>query len=167
MKENLFKNCNKTADFQIFPVDFIFFLFSDYYGEIVNILIKYSKTMLWTIEHSFVWRHITKLNLSRLFKQETEWNSISTHFQNGSQIFKFVKNIEIHGTCEDHKETGSLLSRAPITIDHPRRKWKALSTTLDAPFNTTFKWAADICCIYSPVLLEILGSSLWLNDCRS
>ena len=44
---------NKTVASQLFPVDFILFLFSDYSWEMVKILIyltKYTKLMPWTME---------------------------------------------------------------------------------------------------------------------
>ena len=50
----VFHNCwNKAVASQIFPFDFILFLFSDYNWEIVNILIystKYNETMPWAME---------------------------------------------------------------------------------------------------------------------
>ena len=55
----------KIATSRIFPVNFIFFLFSNHCREIVNILIylnKNSEIYPWTMEQkSFVWSHITKL----------------------------------------------------------------------------------------------------------
>ena len=47
------------------------------------------------MEQEIVCRHIMKLSLLRLFKQDTERSS------NRSHIFKLVKNFEAHGTCED------------------------------------------------------------------
>ena len=51
---NVFHNCwNKAAASQIFSIDFILFLISDYCWKIVNILIystKYGKMMPWTME---------------------------------------------------------------------------------------------------------------------
>ena len=48
---------------------------------------------------SFVWGHITKLSLSRLFKQDNERNSIS--FPKRNEIFEWDKNLEVYGTFKD------------------------------------------------------------------
>ena len=78
---------NKVVAFQLFTVGFILFLFSDYCWEIIYSLIYVTKLCLrrWS-RRSFVWRHITKLSLSRLlrarYRRKLEFNK----FPDKSQI---------------------------------------------------------------------------------
>ena len=117
----MFHNCcYKAAASQIFSVDFILILYSDYCWEIFNILInstKYSKVMPWTIEQKiFLCENIMILNLSRLFKQDREGSSISAHSLTGIRFSSWSsKNLEAHGTCEDQRATVSSSSEFPIT----------------------------------------------------
>ena len=64
------------------------------------------KSCLGRWSRSFVWRHITKLCLSRLFKENTEGSSMSTHFQTGvrfsswSRALKLTTLVKIVGQLE-------------------------------------------------------------------
>ena len=81
----------KIVASQIFSVDFILF-FSGYYLAIVKTVVyltKYRKS------RSFVWRNITKLSLSRLFKQDTEVSSISTHYQTELDFFSWSITLKL------------------------------------------------------------------------
>ena len=60
----------KQQTLKLFSVDFILFFFSDYYWKIVNILIYLTDYET----EDLLCEDITKLNLSRLFKQDTERN---------------------------------------------------------------------------------------------
>ena len=44
---------------------------------------------------SFVWRHIAKLNLSRLFKQNTEGSSITKNFQTGVRFSSWSRTLKL------------------------------------------------------------------------
>ena len=89
---------------RIFLDDIILFLFSDYCRKIINILIYSTKSYIrrWS-RRPFVWSHITKFSLSRLFNQDTERISISVHFQTEvrfsclSRTLKFMALVKIKG----------------------------------------------------------------------
>ena len=111
---------NKIVASQIFLVYFIFFLFSEYWWKIVNILIyliKHNEILPWTMEQKIF---CMKAYYERLFKQDTEESSISIHFQIEVRFFfKLVKNFEAHGNRENRRSKGFSTSGRPITI---RRK---------------------------------------------
>ena len=167
---SVFHNCwNKAAVLQIFPVDFI--LFSNYCWEIVNILIysiKYCKIMPWMMEqkifcvNTYYETKPFKIVQPR-YRRKFNYNT----FPNRRQIFKLVKNFEAHSTCEDSRTTGSLTSGPPITIRTPRRNVHSLSINLYTKFNSASNQTADIWSTYSRAPLDILGSYLKLNGCRS
>ena len=59
----------------------------------------------------------------------------SCTFQNRSKIFMLVKNVEAHGTCEDHWATGSFLWRFPITIQTPNNVTRVQESVSQSPFR--------------------------------
>ena len=119
----MFYNClNKAETSQIFPVDFIFFLFPDYCWEIVNILIyltKYSE-MPSMMEQIFYVKtyYETKSFQSVQAKYKRKLHFVT--FPNQNQIFKLVKNFEAHSTFEDYRATSTSPPGLPITIWIPK-----------------------------------------------
>ena len=144
----MFHNCwNKVAVSQIFPVDFILFLFLDYCWEIVNILtylLKYREIMTLTMEPKIFC--VTTYYETKSFKivwtrYRRKFNFIT--FPNRSQIFKLVKNSEAHGSCEDHgamisSPCGPLITQkeCACVINNFERRIKHLLLTERQTFGT-------------------------------
>ena len=115
---------NKAGASQIFSIYFILFLFSDYCWEIVNILVnstKYSKVMPW-MKKTYYKTKFFKI----VHKQDTERNSILTHFQTGvrfsswSSTLKLMVLVKIVDGWVSHH----------LGVQLHRRNVHALSTTL-------------------------------------
>ena len=137
----MFYHCWNKAE-AIFPIVFILFLFADYCWKIVNILIyltKCDEIIPWSMKLKiFVWRHITKLSLLRLFKQDIEGSSDSTHFQTGvrfskSRTLKFMAFMKISG------------EKIPVTVTiqtskNVTRFWKSVSQSL----SRSLQWRSQI-----------------------
>ena len=51
--------------------------------------------MTWTMKQKIFLRHITKLSLPRLFQQNTEGTSISTHFQTRVKFSSRSRNLRL------------------------------------------------------------------------
>ena len=162
---------NKAAASQVFSINFILFLFSDYCWEIVNILIYttiYSKIMPWTMEQKiFCVKTYYETKSSKIVQARYRRKLNFNIFLNRSLIFKLVKNFEAHGICEDHMATGSSPSGSLLTIQTPRRNVRTLSISLHTTFNGGFTWIVNIWSIYARVPLSIFGSGLKLNDYKS
>ena len=153
---------NKAVASQIFPV---LFLFGDW--KIVNIFLcsKMAKSCLrWWNRWSFVWKQMTKLRLSRLFKQERRKFNFNL-FLNRSQIFKLVKNFDAHRTCKSRRCSSP--SVRLITIRTSERKGHVLSITLHGAFNRAFNGKADMWSMYFRLSLDNFGSCLRLDFCKS
>ena len=79
---------NKAAASQIFPVEFILFLFSDYCWEIVNILIyvnKYSEII--PCEKTYY--------ETKSFKEDSVGSLISKHFQTGVRFSSWSRTLKL------------------------------------------------------------------------
>ena len=110
----------KQRIFSISPVDFILFLFSYHHWEIVKILIQStisSEIMLrMTEQKMFCIKTCYETKSFKIDQARYKWKFSFSTFPNRIQIFKLVKNVETHDTCEDHKATGSSSSRLPVLI---------------------------------------------------
>ena len=88
----------------------LFSLFTEYYWEIVNILIyliKYSKMKIFFV------KTYNKTSSFKLVQARYQGKLSFNTIPNRGQLFKLVKNFGGHGICEDRRETGS----SPIVIE--------------------------------------------------
>ena len=91
---------NLSIYLSIFRIDSI--LFSNYFWELVNILIystKYSEIM------PFLLDTFNKTNSSKIVHARYRRKFNFNKFPNGNQIFNLVKNFRAHGICADRWAT--------------------------------------------------------------
>ena len=83
---------------------------------------------------------------------------------NSNQSFKLIKKVEAYDSCEHCRETAITEMIQAIT---QKELCTQLSTTSHIVFNSAFKWKVVIWSMYFRASLDIFGSCLRLNGCRS